>query len=417
MKITELLKNINDIKKSFVLGIIYGWTLVDKKNKHIFAYSSYKTGKKINKVFNEKPNFEEYYKKHKTKLKEFLGDEFEIELNSEIKNKFKFANKRIGSGISIIIENDLKNENNIDNEINILNKIEKELIESKKESKKFFLIGLMDSRGSLDFKANFISIDIDKATNPKIVRKKLSKFNDLVGLIFNYNPRKLQRNSSKKNDQFRLNLDYFMGNFGLLNPFKIDYYKKVKNEFKEKLIYDNFLFLDKNYLNMKLNKSYLNLKNLQINDLHQKIVDENLSRNVEKSLIENYRKENYSFLDTDEEILYSSQNIKNIAKINADFKCELDKNHKTFMARKDKKNYVEAHHLIPFSKRKDFKTSIDIEQNIVCLCPNCHRKIHLGLEKDITNMLKILYQRRKNSLKSFGITINLDLLKKYYHID
>ena len=412
MKFSKLLENIDNEKNAFVLGMIYGWTLLDKNNKYIFAYSNYKTGSNIEKIFNNKINFEEYYLKHQLKLKKFLGDEFEIKLNSEIKKNYEFT-KKMNLGISIIFENDIKNDNGIDEELNILNKIEKELIETSENSKRFFLIGLMDSRGSLDFTANFISIDIADKNKPNIVRKKLNKFNDLLGLNFNYNPRILQKNSDRKNDQFRINLNYYIGKYGFLNPFKIEYYKKVNKNYKENS--NKFIFIDEKYSKIILKKINNSSKNLKINDLHQKLNEEKISNEEKEKIINIYRKENNLFFDTDDEILYSNQNIKNSAKIQANYSCFFE-NHKTFEAKSNNKNYVEAHHLIPFSKRNKFDTSIDIEENIICLCPNCHRKIHLGINRDIEKMLKILLDKRKVDLKNNGIDINENILKKFYGI-
>ena len=50
--------------------------------------------------------------------------------------------------------------------------------------------------------------------------------------------------------------------------------------------------------------------------------------------------------------------------------------HDTFTSKKGVR-YQEAHHLIPMKAQKDFgDKNIDIPENIVGLCPNCHRAIH-----------------------------------------
>lgn len=60
----------------------------------------------------------------------------------------------------------------------------------------------------------------------------------------------------------------------------------------------------------------------------------------------------------------------------ANFQCELDSEHKTFISNTNLENYVEAHHLIPikYYYSDEFKYSIDNDANIVALCPNCHNK-------------------------------------------
>ena len=54
-------------------------------------------------------------------------------------------------------------------------------------------------------------------------------------------------------------------------------------------------------------------------------------------------------------------------------------------------------------------------ENIVCICPNCHRKVHHG-NKDVKyEMLEKLFLRKKDSLKHAGLSINLDdIFEKYY---
>ena len=73
---------------------------------------------------------------------------------------------------------------------------------------------------------------------------------------------------------------------------------------------------------------------------------------------------------------------------------------------------MEAHHLIPMSAQNDFENSLDVDANIVCLCPNCHRKLHYG--NQIDEELKILYEKRKELLNKSGIMISFEDLIKYY---
>lgn len=66
----------------------------------------------------------------------------------------------------------------------------------------------------------------------------------------------------------------------------------------------------------------------------------------------------------------------------AEFKCEIDDTHETFVSEASRKNYMEAHHLIPLRMQHDFENSLDVVGNIVSICPNCHRLIHYGRDKD-----------------------------------
>ena len=50
--------------------------------------------------------------------------------------------------------------------------------------------------------------------------------------------------------------------------------------------------------------------------------------------------------------------------------------------------FVEVHHLIPMEKQNDFEDSLDVPENIVALCPNCHRKIHLASKSEKQPMIE-----------------------------
>ncbi|AQY38706.1 hypothetical protein COC60_21300 [Bacillus thuringiensis] len=64
----------------------------------------------------------------------------------------------------------------------------------------------------------------------------------------------------------------------------------------------------------------------------------------------------------------------------------------------------------------DFENSLDVVGNIVSICPNCHRLIHYGRDKDKKKVLELLFEQRKDSLKKFGIEVSLKELFGYYGI-
>lgn len=67
----------------------------------------------------------------------------------------------------------------------------------------------------------------------------------------------------------------------------------------------------------------------------------------------------------------------------ADFKCEISKEHKSFIRKSTNQNYTEPHHLIPMAYSDKFKVSLDVEANIVSLCSTCHNHIHYGVGQRI----------------------------------
>lgn len=113
-------------------------------------------------------------------------------------------------------------------------------------------------------------------------------------------------------------------------------------------------------------------------------------------------------------VIYYKRNAKVSANAlnRAYYKCEINNDHKTFLRKKDEISYTEAHHLIPMSQQDKFEFSLDIEENIISLCSNCHNEIHYG--KNQNDLLEKLFNERKDLLKSKGIEINLEELLSFY---
>lgn len=88
--------------------------------------------------------------------------------------------------------------------------------------------------------------------------------------------------------------------------------------------------------------------------------------------------------------------------------CEADHNHITFISVTGKP-FVECHHLIPVSLQQRFPlASLDVEENIVTLCPNCHRHVHLGVGESKREILDKLWNARKEGLARRGIEISYE---------
>lgn len=104
------------------------------------------------------------------------------------------------------------------------------------------------------------------------------------------------------------------------------------------------------------------------------------------------------------------------ALVQAKYACECNKKHKSFID-KFNKNYVEAHHLMPIKAQKSMpKVNLDRLENIVALCPNCHKAIHLGNKITRIKILTKLTKKRQKSLKKVGVDLKSaeDLLNKHY---
>ena len=99
---------------------------------------------------------------------------------------------------------------------------------------------------------------------------------------------------------------------------------------------------------------------------------------------------------------------------NANFQCENDTQHETFISVRTGNQFVEAHHLIPMEYQGDFLISIDVPENIISLCPNCHRAFHNSVVSNQENLISKFYESRSSLLKERDIDITKKKIFEYY---
>lgn len=92
----------------------------------------------------------------------------------------------------------------------------------------------------------------------------------------------------------------------------------------------------------------------------------------------------------------------------ASYTCEVDKTHNTFISEANKRPYVEAHHFIPMKFQPSFTSPLDSLENVVALCPNCHRGIHHGVVDHKRHLIERLILNR-------GISNSVDDYAQYYN--
>jgi 5-methylcytosine-specific restriction protein A len=106
------------------------------------------------------------------------------------------------------------------------------------------------------------------------------------------------------------------------------------------------------------------------------------------------------------------------ALVQAKYTCQLDSTHKTFTTARGVP-YMEGHHLIPCTLvnarrfEKEGK-NIDCVENIVCICPNCHRAVHFGDKPTKKAIIKVMYNQQAKRLLRAGITITEEGLLSLY---
>ena len=96
----------------------------------------------------------------------------------------------------------------------------------------------------------------------------------------------------------------------------------------------------------------------------------------------------------------------------ASYKCELDNEHTTFVAKSTGEQYMEGHHAIPMKQQDNFDVSLDVYANIICLCPICHRLLHYGEDEAKETVMDKIYFTRADRLASSGIRLSRDEFRK-----
>lgn len=113
--------------------------------------------------------------------------------------------------------------------------------------------------------------------------------------------------------------------------------------------------------------------------------------------------------------LKRNSELKKIAFQRENYTCELCGTTSTF-ENKNGDEYFEGHHLIMYnlSSQIKYKYSLDTSDNIICLCPNCHRKIHYADEKIITDCITKLIEKHKNLFEIYEFD-NIDKILENYN--
>lgn len=111
--------------------------------------------------------------------------------------------------------------------------------------------------------------------------------------------------------------------------------------------------------------------------------------------------------------------ISKSALVREGYTCQINPEHKTFQTTRGVP-YMEGHHLIPctvtnaeFFMNQNGK-NIDCLENIVCICPTCHRAAHFGDTPTKETLLRAMYAQQAEQLMQVGITITEEALLALY---
>ena len=176
--------------------------------------------------------------------------------------------------------------------------------------------------------------------------------------------------------------------------------------------------------NDRTGRRILACKDSKVEVLHKAIIELLSSGNNDKKEVmgQEMSGDNVSLVDFTQELvkyktdesLPRNPNYRDMALIRENYTCELCGTHKTFT---DKNNveYFEGHHLIMYniSVQSRFKYCLDHPDNIMCLCPNCHREIHHSSIQHTKDLLIKLFTKHNGLIKEFGIKSLDEIINDY----
>lgn len=385
--------------KPFLLGCLFSRAQLSDDKKLIFATSTYNKSKYVfDKDYDYGMSKSDYLKQ----LNYFCGYEWQMKKDCD-----KTISLPKGDFI-FILENDI----GLDSSRAIYLWIQQYLYRQKwildsnfNENKKSFIAGFCESRGSIDTKLNYISQDYFFNPMDKFETRRINFLFDFCNLPINFaniNFRDLQpqfvSGTNKRNTQFRVKLDWYLLNIGLVNKYKIRICENalsISNRFEK----DKITYIDtgKN-LNISTNSSFAN----QINYFSERIVGKQLS----SAEVNKYRSELGWDLDT---LQTNSKNIRlidlvNIVKKLKPNKCAICGCEETFPEAATGMQHFEIHHMISLANDQ---SSLDKVDNLVKLCPTCHdllKKGHTTEDMQKEAIIKILTNSDYDNVYQFCVT-------------
>ncbi len=148
-------------------------------------------------------------------------------------------------------------------------------------------------------------------------------------------------------------------------------------------------------------------------------VDEVKEENINTDIAKNAHETEPRFSESNNGIKVLKNPIfGKIAIKQAAYKCIANEEHITFESKLTGKNFMEAHHLVPMKEVKNIygnqNINIDCVENLVSLCPNCHRAVHYGAERVRKDLLTNLLTKKANDFNKIGLKIELNELLEMY---
>lgn len=341
----------------------------------------------FNSIQNDEKNFEVKSEYRKTKFLEIPNNSYEqtmVQLSRKYELDFQHVN-------STMIIATIVNDKNLDLDEFLDTVYEKILFKLNKLPSSYLLdvelaLALFIFRGSADFNRGLYSVDLKNLT-PSYVDSffKLLLSSDELLSRLNLNFRELQpqfvARTSLRNTQIRINLKWFYDNvirsFAYINQYKTDILLKnitvlgeirKSHSFEERLI-----FYRQSVLGRELTPQ-------EVNTLRQEL---EFSLQVEQAT------DNIFIIRNQKIVSYARETFNDVC-VGCGDRYKI--NDRSFLMPRNNRYYFEINHVIAYANDS---STVDVLDNLVKLCPTCHRALTPG--RAYEKMQKEIIEKMINS--------------------
>lgn len=260
------------------------------------------------------------------------------------------------------------------------------LEEEFNESKKSFIRGFIECRGSVDTTAKLIAQDYFYDNRMEL--KKALILTDMMDLpceYANFNARDLQPQYvlgiQKRNTQFRINLYFYANRIGFLNKYKA---KVFDNSYPHN---GNYILDEITYFHIavptpRTNDSFISYLNFFTNNIYEKLLNENTIKTLRSKL-------GFKNVSETNNKKRRNQTIISLYRELSEDKCAICGTEKTFLNKNTGRQHFEIHHVVSYTNGQE----CDNIANLVKLCPTCHDSLKRGAadkNTQIKSIIKIL---------------------------
>ncbi|ETB64146.1 TPA: hypothetical protein DIC38_00495 [Candidatus Nomurabacteria bacterium] len=357
----------------------------------------------FNTTKNKENNFEVCSRYRQTKFAKLPKNSYEQTAIS-LSNKYKLNFNSNGKGLIISIIN-----NNHNYDLNdFLNVVYDSIVVKLNKLPSNYLLdveialALFMFRGSVDFNRSFYSVDLKNPTKDYIDNffKVLLSSDDLLSRL-NLNFRELQpqyvEGRNLRNTQVRINLKWFYDNvilnFSNINKYKTDiFFKNIAKlgEIRKYNIFEERIILYKQSIfGRKLNKNEINKLR---NELQFSLNDEQTKGN--------------KFSIRNQKIVSYAREIFNDVCVGCNYTYNIKD--RSFKMPRNDRYYFEINHVIAYSSDS---VVVDVLDNLVKLCPTCHRALTPG--RAYEELQKTIIKNMLNSRKEVSRFVDLMKPKEF----